>query len=151
MAGTTKLLQELGALVLAGAHGPEPLKRIAEMVRAARKYRWVGIYKITRGELIIAAGTGKHPPAYPRFPITQGLCGAAAESRQTIVVPDVHKDCRYLPTFGSTQSEIVVPIISGRERVAGVIAVESARLNAFDDEDQEFLERAATLIARMLG
>jgi len=151
MGPNNSLLQEIGAFVLAGAKEPGHLKEIAEMIRAGRDYRWVGIYKITRKELIIVAGTGPNPPAYPRFPITQGLCGAAAESRTTLVVGDVQKDSRYLPTFGSTQSEIVVPIITERDRVAGVVAVESARLNAFDDEDRDFLERAASLMARALA
>lgn len=146
----TKMLQELGAFILAGAHGRDHLNRIAEMIREERGYRWVGIYKITRGELIIVAGTGDDPPAYPRFPVTQGLCGAAAEARETIIVPDVSKDGRYLPTFGSTRSEILVPIITPRDCVAGVIAVESEKLNAFTEEDREFLERVASLLPRAL-
>ncbi len=150
MEATFKMLQELGAFVLAGAHGPEALGEMAEMIRRARDYRWVGIYKITRGEFFIVAKTGKCPPAYPRFPITQGLAGAAVETRQTILVADVHKDPRYLPTFGSTQSEIVVPIITEMNRVVGIINVESAKLDAFEDEDREILERAAFLISRAL-
>jgi len=73
MEATTKKLQELGAFVLAGAHEPHQLCMMAEMIRAACDYRWVGIYKITRGDFVIVAKTGKCPPAYPRFPITQGL------------------------------------------------------------------------------
>ncbi len=150
METTTNMLQELGAFVLAGARGPKQLCEMAEMIRAARDYRWVGIYKITRGEFIIAAKTGDCPPAYPRFPITQGLAGAAVESKQTIIVADVHKDPRYLPTFGTTLSEIVVPIITEAERVVGLIDVESEKLDAFSEEDREVLERAAFLISRAL-
>ena len=150
MEATFKMLQELGAFILAGAHGPQALGRMAEMIRLARDYRWVGIYKITRGEFLIVAKTGQCPPAYPRFPITQGLAGAAVESKQAIMVADVHKDPRYLPTFGSTQSEIVVPMITETERVVGIIDVESAKLNAFEDEDREILERAAILISRAM-
>ena len=47
------------------------------------------------------------------------------------MVADVHKDPRYLPTFGSTQSEIVVPVITESEKVVGLIDVESEKLNAF--------------------
>jgi L-methionine (R)-S-oxide reductase len=144
------MLQELGAFVLAGAHGPAQLKQMAEMIRAARDYRWVGIYKTTKIEFVIVAGTGNCPVAYPRFPVTQGLCGAAAELRDTIVVGDVHKDPRYLPTFGSTQSEIVVPIINEESRVVGMLDVESEKLNAFEDDDREFLERVAFLLSRAL-
>ena len=78
---TCKKLQEIGAFVLAGARSPEQLCQVAEMIRAARDYRWVGIYKIVRGDFVIVAKTGECPPAYPRFPITQGLAGAAVESK----------------------------------------------------------------------
>ena len=134
------MLQELGAFILAGAHGPAQLKQMAEMIRKARKYRWVGI----------AAGTGDCPVAYPRFPLTQGLCGAVRDSRDTVIVGDVHKDPRYLPTFGSTKSEIVVPIIDEHNHVIGILDVESEKLNAFEEEDREFLERAAFLLSRVL-
>jgi GAF domain-containing protein len=145
-----KKLQELGAFVLAGAKKPDQLCTMAEMIRAACDYRFVGIYKITRGEFVIVAKTGTCPPAYPRFPITQGLAGAAVETKESIIVADVHKDPRYLPTFGSTQSEIVVPVITETGKVVGLIDVESEKLNAFTENDRDFLEHAAYLVARAL-
>jgi L-methionine (R)-S-oxide reductase len=121
------------------------------MIREARGYRWVGIYKVTRGECIIVAGTGNEPPTYPRFPVTQGLCGAVVESGETLVVKDVKKDPRYLPTFWTTRSEIVVPVVSETtKRVTAVIDVESDKLNAFGDDDRDFLEHAAGLIGRAI-
>jgi GAF domain-containing protein len=147
---TCKKLQEIGAFVLAGAKRPDQLCITAEMIRAACNYRWVGIYKIVRGDFVIVAKTGKCPPAYPRFPITQGLAGAAVESKKAIMVADVHKDPRYLPTFGSTQSEIVVPVIAESGKAVGLIDVESEKLNAFTENDRDFLEHAAYLIARAL-
>ena len=140
------MLQELAGFILAGAKGPVDVKRMVEMIRTARGYRWVGVYKLTRGELVIVAGTGDDPPCYRRFPATQGLCGAAVESLETVVVHDVRKDVRYLPTFGTTLSEIVVPIISKTERPVGVIAAESEKLKAFTKEDREVLERVALLM-----
>jgi len=145
-----KKLQELGAFVLAGAKNPDQLCIMAEMIRTACDYRWVGIYKIIRGDFVIVAKTGKCPPAYPRFPITQGLAATALESKQAIIVADVHKDPRYLPTFGSTQSEIVVPVITEANKVVGFIDVESENVNAFTEDDRDFLEHAAYLIARAL-
>ena len=145
-----KKLQELGAYVLAGAKNPDQLCIMAEMIRAACDYRYVAIYKISRGDFVIVARTGKCPPAYPRFPVTQGLAGAAVEAKQAIMVADVHKDPRYLPTFGSTQSEIVVPVITESGKVIGLIDVESEKLNAFTENDRDFLEHAAYLIARAL-
>ena len=150
MEAATKKLQELGAFVLAGARGPRQLGVIAEMIRAACDYRWVGIYKIKRGDFVIVAKTGKCPPTYPRFPITQGLAGAAIESKKSIMVADVHNDPRYLPTFWSTQSEIVVPVITEAKKVVGLVDVESDKLNAFTKADRAFLEHAAYLISRVL-
>lgn len=120
------------------------------MIRVARKYRWVGIYKVTRKEFVILAGTGDEPPAYPRFPITQGLCGAALESGKPVVVGDVSKDSRYLPTFHTTRSEIIVPMTNGHRHIVGMLDAESEAVNAFGDEDRQFLERAAGLIAHCL-
>jgi L-methionine (R)-S-oxide reductase len=147
---TCKTLQEIGAFVLAGGCAPKRMREVAEMIRVAREYRWVGIYKVTRKEFIILAGTGDEPPAYPRFPITQGLCGAALESGKPVVVGDVRKDSRYLPTFHSTRSEIIVPMTNGHRHIIGMLDAESEEVNAFGDEDREFLGRAAGLIAHCL-
>ena len=148
---STELLQDLAAYVLADSRKPVCVKKAAEMIRAERGYRWVGIYKVTRGECVILAGTGEEPPTYPRFPATQGLCGAVVESQKTLVVPDVQKDLRYLPTFWTTRSEIVVPIVhEAKKRVGGIIDVESDKLNAFTEDDQDFLEHASALLAQAI-
>lgn len=69
-----------------------------------------------------------------------------------MVVGDVVKDPRYLTTLASTQSEIVVPIVHPATRTAlGVIDVESERLNAFSDEDRQFLEECAAVLVRLYG
>jgi L-methionine (R)-S-oxide reductase len=147
---TCKTLQEIGAFVLAGGCTPKRMREVAEMIRVAREYRWVGLYKVMKKEFIILAGTGDEPPAYPRFPISQGLCGAALESGKPVVVGDVRKDSRYLPTFHSTRSEIIVPMTNGHRHIVGVLDAESEKVDAFSDEDRQFLERAAGLIAHCL-
>jgi GAF domain-containing protein len=126
------------------------MREVAEMIRVARKYRWVGIYKVTKKEFVILAETGNEPPAYPRFPITQGLCGAALESGKPVVVGDVRKDSRYLPTFHTTRSEIIVPMTNGHRHIIGMLDAESEKVNAFGEEDRQFLGRAAGLIAHCL-
>jgi L-methionine (R)-S-oxide reductase len=149
-ATTLKKLQEIGAFALAGGCTKKRMREVAEMIRAARDYRWVGIYKIVKEEFVVMAGTGDEPPAYPRFPITQGLCGAALESRKPVVVGDVRRDPRYLPTFHTTRSEIIVPMVNEDKDIRGMLDAESDKANAFADEDRQFLERAAGLIAHCL-
>jgi len=148
---TVKRLQEIGAFALAGGCTAKRLKHLVEMIRAARNYHWVGIYKVAKKEFVILSETGNEPPAYPRFPITQGLCGAALESGKPIVVGDVLKDPRYLPAFHTTRSEIIVPMINEHKQILGMLDAESDKVNAFGDEDRKFLERAAGLIAHCLS
>ena len=149
-AETCKSLQEIGAFALAGGCTAKRIKQVVEMIRAARDYRWVGIYKIDRKDFVVVTGTGNEPPAYPRFPVTQGLCGAALESGKAVVVGDVRKDARYLPTFHTTRSEIIIPMVNEGKRVVGMLDAESEKPNAFGNEDRQFLERAAGLIAHCL-
>jgi L-methionine (R)-S-oxide reductase len=148
---TCKKLQEIGAFALAGGCSPKRMKGVAEMIRAARDYRWVGVYKIVKNEFVIMTETGNEPPAYPRFPISQGLCGAALESGKPLVVGDVRKDVRYLPTFHSTRSEIIVPMKNDHRHIVGMLDAESDKVDAFTEEDRQFLERAAGLIAHCLA
>jgi L-methionine (R)-S-oxide reductase len=148
---TIKKLQEIGGFALAGGCTRKRMKEMAEMIRAARDYRWLGIYKVTKTDFVIITGTGDEPPAYPCFPITQGLCGAALESRKPVVVGDVRKDARYLPTFHTTRSEIIVPLVNEQHHIVGMLEAESEKPNAFGNEDQQFLERAAGLIAHCLS
>ena len=149
-ADTLKKLQDIGGFVLASGCTKKSIKQVAEMIRAARDYQFIAIYKIVKDEFVIMAGTGNEPSAYPRFPKTQGLCGAALESGKSIVVGDVHKDKRYLPAFHSTRSEIIVPMTNDHRRIVGMIDAESDKTNAFDQEDRQFLERAGGLIAHCL-
>ncbi|MGZ4986316.1 MAG: GAF domain-containing protein [Chthoniobacterales bacterium] len=144
---TNKMLQELGAFILAGAKGPRDVKTMVDMIQSARGYCWVGIYKTNGKEMEIVAGSGNETPCYRRFPITQGLCGAAHDSKKTIVVDDVHKDVRYLPAFHTTRAEIVVPVISRSDRVVGMIVADSAK-KAFAKEDREVLEKIALMMGQ---
>jgi L-methionine (R)-S-oxide reductase len=126
----------------------EKLEHIAAILREGRGYRWVGLYDVSGVELAIVAWSGHGEPAHPRFPVSQGLCGDAATRRETVIVGDVTADARYLTTFPSTRSEIVVPIldsVTGRPR--GVIDVESDRPDAFGAADRELLERCASELA----
>lgn len=150
-AETLKRLQELGAFVLANGCNKAGLMKAAELIREARGYRWVGIYKVTKKEFVALAWTGKEPVAYPRFPISQGICGAVLESHKPMILGDVHKDARCLPVFHTTLSEIVVPMMNEEKKVVGMLDAESDKLNAFTDDDRIFLERAGSLIAHCLS
>src|SRR4029078_1572554 len=77
---TCKNLQEIGAFALAGGCTRKRMKQLVEMIVAARDYLWVVVYKIIKNEFVIMTESGDEPATYPRFPTSQGLCGAALES-----------------------------------------------------------------------
>ncbi len=105
----------------------------------------MGLYDVTATEIAAIAWTGTEPPAYPTFPVTKGLSGAAVADRRPVIVQDVTKDARYLTAFGSTRSEAIFPIAAGGA-VVGTLDVESDRVNAFGAEDETFLSECARLL-----
>jgi L-methionine (R)-S-oxide reductase len=125
-------------------------RKIAEVIRNFGPYRWVGLYDVGRDEVSIIAYTGPSAPAYPTFPIGKGLTGSAINEKTTVVVGDVTKDPRYLPAFGSTKSEIIIPILDSRRgMVVGTVDVESERANAFSHADRKALEDCATAASKL--
>jgi GAF domain-containing protein len=109
-------------------------------------YAWVGIYVLDGQELVLGPYRGK-PSPHTRIPLNQGICGAAASSKETIIVDDVDADPRYLACSLETRSEIVVPILSGAD-VLGEIDIDSDKKAAFGPADRELLEAVAALLAR---
>ena len=75
------------------------------------------------------------------IPFDRGVCGAAARTRETQLWPDVSEAPDHIACQSSTQSEVVVPIVTPSDRLLGVLDVDSDTRGAFDDTDREHLER----------
>ena len=133
---------------IAGA--PDPAAAAQRAVEQLRNrlphYDWVGIYWVDGNDLVLGPWVGPEATEHTRIPIGTGVCGAAAASGTTEIVPDVSADPRYLACFASTKSEIVVPIFHENE-VVGEIDVDGSDLDAFDETDARFLEEVAALLA----
>jgi L-methionine (R)-S-oxide reductase len=111
------------------------------------RYNWVGFYLVEPADpaiLVVGPFVGSFTPNV-RIPLDTGLCGAAATSRQTVVVQDVSKDPRYLPGSTMVNSEIVVPILV-KNQLAGELDVESYFPSTFNQSEQEFVEACATIV-----
>jgi GAF domain-containing protein len=144
----SRLLDEVSRIFDGDGDREQWAAGIAKAIRRAGGYRWVGIYEVTEEEVANVAFDGPSAPTHPRFPKTQGLSGAAIASKETVVVGDVRKDPRYLTAFGSTRSEIVVPVADrAGQKVVGTIDVESEQEEAFSEKDRSALERCAAAIA----
>jgi L-methionine (R)-S-oxide reductase len=124
-------------------------KHFARVIRAAKHYRWVGLYDVDVQRELVSniAWDGLGPPKYPVFPITKGLTARAIATKSTINVGDVAADPDYLIALSTTRSEIIVPILDNRGSiVVGTIDVESERPNAFDAVAEQLLQNYAELL-----
>ena len=110
-------------------------------------YSWVGIYLVEGNELILGPWKGPHATEHTRIPIGKGICGSAATSGKTEIIPDVDADDRYLSCFISTKSEIVVPIKKD-DKFLGEIDIDSDQKDAFTNDDKEFLEKIADMLSQ---
>jgi L-methionine (R)-S-oxide reductase len=93
---------------------------------------WAGFYLQKGAELVLGPFQGK--PACVRIPIGSGVCGTAAEQRQTIIVDNVHDFPGHIACDSASNSEIVVPLIK-HEQLIGVLDLDSPLFARFDDQD----------------
>jgi L-methionine (R)-S-oxide reductase len=93
---------------------------------------WAGLYLLKDGELVLGPFQGQ--PACVRIAIGKGVCGVAAEQRQTILVDNVHEFPGHIACDSASNSEIVVPLIHDGKLI-GVLDLDSPSLARFDDED----------------
>jgi putative methionine-R-sulfoxide reductase with GAF domain len=150
MADKDALLAILERIVSSKVSRVVLLQAVADTIRHIGDYRWVGLYDVDHGAGVVrnVVFSGPGAPEYPQFPIHKGLTGAAIVQKGTINVGDVDADARYLTAFGSTRSEIIVPIFDeARQKVIGTIDVESELRDAFDAERKALLERSADVVS----
>jgi GAF domain-containing protein len=110
-------------------------------------YNWTGFYMLDPGDpqtLVLGPFVGD-PTPHVRIPVTEGICGAAVATGETVIVDDVNADPRYLSCSTKTRSEIVVPIYA-RQSIAGEIDIDSHNLAAFTEVDRAFLEEVAGIV-----
>jgi L-methionine (R)-S-oxide reductase len=108
---------------------------------------WVGFYRNVGGELVLGPFQGR--PACIRMTFDQGVCGAAAKSRQVQRVEDVHAFPGHIACDSASNSEIVVPLIRDGE-VLGVLDIDSPKAARFTPEDEAGCVRLGEILSRVL-
>ncbi len=114
----------------------------ALLFQTLRGVNWVGFYFMREGRLVLGPFQGK--PACTSIELGDGVCGSAAQARQTIVVDDVKRFPKHIACDPESKSEIVVPLLTDG-RVIGVLDVDSHQAARFDDRDRSALEAVARL------
>lgn len=131
------LLPQIKALVEGETDLVANLANVAAALKEQFGWLWVGFYLVKNGELVVGPFQG--PVACTRIRKGKGVCGVSWEQARTLIVPDVEAFPGHIACSSLSRSEIVVPIIRKGE-VLGVLDADSSALNAFDEEDQRWLE-----------
>ena len=109
---------------------------------------WAGFYLYKAGELVLGPFQGM--PACIRIAMGRGVCGTAAETRETQLVEDVHAFEGHIACDAASRSEIVVPLVKDGE-LLGVLDIDSPAIARFDDEDRVGIEGLANEFIKSLS
>jgi L-methionine (R)-S-oxide reductase len=144
-----QLLSQLKNIAVTTHDRQASLQEAAALIRSSANYRWVGLYDVDHAAGLVrnVSWSGPGAPEHPTFHLNQGLTSAAVAQRQIVNVGDVSADPRYLTAFGTTRSEIIVPVFDqAGNRVLGTIDVESEEPNAFTKDIEDLLEACSKVI-----
>jgi GAF domain-containing protein len=137
------LYPQIAALLSAETDIVANMANLSAALKEVFGFFWVGFYVVKNDELVLAPFQG--PVACTRIRFGKGVCGASWARKQTIIVPDVEQFPGHIACSLLSRSEIVVPVMKDNEVVA-VLDVDSDKLNAFDEEDAQHLEKMVLLL-----
>lgn len=121
------------------------LANTAAIIHETFGFWWTGFYLVQGRELVLGPFQG--PIACTRIPYGKGVCGAAWQQGKTVVVPDVEEFPGHIACSSASRSEIVVPVVKGKDVVA-VLDIDSRELATFDARDAAGLEAIAALLVK---
>jgi GAF domain-containing protein len=110
---------------------------------------WAGFYFFDGTELVVGPFQGL--PACVRIPLDKGVCGAAARTRQTQRIADVHAFPGHIACDSASNSELVVPLVAADGSLVGVFDLDSPKHDRFDADDQAGLEAVARVFVESLA
>lgn len=109
-----------------------------EIHHADDRFDWTGFYRVTAPETLkIGPYQGGHGCLV--IPFSRGVCGAAARTGQTQLVPDVDAFPGHIACASATRSELVIPVFAAQDRLIGVLDIDSNQPDAFSQQDADQL------------
>jgi L-methionine (R)-S-oxide reductase len=108
-------------------------------------YFWTGFYRVCGDRLVVGPYIGT--VGCLQIEMGRGVCGTAAQRRETVLVPDVTAFPGHIACDARSKSELVVPVFDRDGALIAVFDIDSDQLNAFDEEDRVGVERIVKLFA----
>lgn len=115
----------------------------ALLFNSLNNVNFAGVYRFENGELILGPFQGM--PACVHIQMGKGICGTAAQTEKTQIVPNVHEFQGHIACDSASNSEIVVPIFKD-DQLWGVFDFDSTKLDNFDETDKKYLTEIANVI-----
>ena len=109
---------------------------------------WVGFYLFNGTALYLGPFQGK--VACVDITLDRGVCGLAARTKKTVIVPDVHQFPGHIACDEGSNSEIVIPLVKNKQLI-GVLDIDSYSFARFDKVDQNYLEKFIQSIVKYLS
>ena len=142
-----QLTAQIKSLIEGETDAVSVMANVAAAIQQEMGFFWTGFY-LDKGDCL-HLGPFQGPVACMRIAYGRGVCGAAFEQRQTIIVPDVGQFPGHIACSSLSQSEIVVPIFNDDGEPRGVLDIDSRELSTFDTTDKHYLEQICTLLGRI--
>lgn len=144
-----ELLPQLEALIDGEKNSVVNLANVAAGLKTAFDFLWVGFYIVDEETNELVLGPFQGPIACTRIPFGKGVCGAAWEQKNTIIVPNVAEFPGHIACSSLSKSEIVLPVIKN-EKVIAVLDVDSTSLANFDQTDSNYLTQVCAWLSAIL-
>jgi GAF domain-containing protein len=125
-----------------------PLARMATIVAVLHHkmnyYFWTGFYLLNEGELVVGPYQGSL--ACQVLAKHKGVCWAAIDRQEAVIVPDVHAFEDHIACDSRSNSEITIPLRDKNEEIIGVFDIDSKDFNSFDETDAHWLIKITDLV-----
>jgi GAF domain-containing protein len=141
-----ELLPQIFALTESESSWIANLANTSAALKETFGFFWVGFYLVEGEQLVLGPFQG--PIACTRIAFGKGVCGAAWERKEAVLVPDVEQFPGHIACSSLSKSEVVIPLIRNNE-VIGAMDVDSDQLNDFDEVDVKFLSELCTWLVSL--
>ena len=152
-ASSLSLLHEISREMASILNRRELLRRVGSRLRQIIDYDVYSVMRWDEGKQVLEPWfsvyrDGRKVESAQSIALGQGICGTAAALRQPVRVTNVDLDPRYIPCASEirTRSELVVPLLF-KDRLIGVVDLESSSYNAFSNRHQQLLSTMASSLA----